>query len=309
MRAVQFNWDDLRVFLAIRRQGTLSAAARELRVSQPTVGRRLRHLEEILQARLFDRLPEGYLPTAAGAELLPLALDMERTALAVSRRQASFADQVRGTVRLSVFEQTARFLSAYLDQLHERLPEVELELSVAHLAANLSRREADLLIRECLPDSPGLVSRRLGECAYAVYGSSEYLRGHPQALSEERYPLCDWVGSDDEHMYFGGQKWLRDRLGGRLPVLRMNNSVIMHDAIRNGAGLGVLPCFAGDPDAGLRRLTGPLEDVSSTLYLLVHRDMRRSPAVRASMEALIDLYTQHSALLEGTAGVAPALSA
>ena len=298
---MQFDWDDLRVFLAIRRQGTLSAAARELHVSQPTVGRRIRHLEEILQARLFERLPEGYLPTAAGAELLPLAEDMERTALAVSRRQASFADQIRGTVRLSVFEETARFLSSHLEYLHQRLPEVELELSVAHQAANLSRREADLLIRECLPDSPGLVSRRLGQCAYAVYGAYAYIKHHPQALGEERYSACEWVGSNDEHMYFSGQKWLRERLGERLPAVRMNNAVIMHDAIRNGAGLGVLPCFAGDTDPVLQQLTAPLETISSTLYLLVHQDMRRSPAVRASMDALIDLYAQHTALLGGSA--------
>ena len=300
---MQFDWDDLRVFLAIRRQGSLSAAARELNVSQPTVGRRIRHLEDILQARLFERLPEGYLPTTAGAELLPLAEDMERTALAVSRRQASFADQIKGTVRLSVFEETARFLSNHLELLHQRLPEVELELSVAHVAANLSRREADLLIRECLPDSPGLVSRRLGECVYAVYGANSYINNHPQALGKERYAVCDWVGSDDEHMYFCGQKWLRQRLGNRLPVVRMNNAVIMHDAIRNGAGLGILPCFAGDADPTLQRLTAPLETISSTLYLLVHQDMRRSPAVRASMDALIDLYAQHSELLAGGAHV------
>ena len=86
---MKLNWDDLRIFLSVARAGSLSAAARSLKVSQPTVGRRLKALEEVVGARLFDRLPEGFAPTAAGAELLPMAEEMERAAEALGRRQAA----------------------------------------------------------------------------------------------------------------------------------------------------------------------------------------------------------------------------
>jgi len=296
---MNFDWDDLRVFLAVARDGTLSAAAKTLRVSQPTVGRRLQNLEENLSARLFDRLPSGLATTAAGAELLPLAEDMERTADAVSRRQATFADQVSGTVRISSYELVAQYLTSRLPKLRQRLPEVELEFSVAHIAANLSRREADLLIRECMPDTPGLISRKLGGFAYAIYGSTDYVKDNPQALDDERYLVCDWVGTDDDHMYFPGQRWLRSQLGQRLPAVRSNNGFVLHESVRTGIGLGVLPCFVGDVDPALTRVMPPIDRFFSPLYLLVHDDLRRTPAVRAVMDTLIDVFNDDTAVLCG----------
>ena len=160
---MSLSWDDMQVFLAVARKGNLSAAARELKVTQPTVGRRLRALEKSLSARLFDRLPDGFVPTPAGEELLPLAEAMENTAAAIERRRATLADRVSGTVRLSVFEISAQFLTDHLADLQARLPEVEFEVAISHQNANLSKREADLVLRACLPENPALIARKLTE--------------------------------------------------------------------------------------------------------------------------------------------------
>lgn len=296
---MSLNWDDMRVFLAIAREGSLSAAARRLGITQPTAGRRLRALEEALSARLFDRLPQGFLPTAAGAELLPLAESMERSAEAVARRQSAFADRVRGTVRISVGEVTAQFLAPRLLQLRTRMPEIELELAVSHLLANLSRREADLVIRDCLPESPGLIARKLGRFAFAVYGAHGYVSANPAALGETRYRDCAWAGFDEEHHYFSGQEWLLSKLEGRVPEVRLNDAMVLHEAIRSGLGLGVLPCFAADIDPTLVRLTPPIEETASLKHLIVHQDLRRVPRVRAVMDALIELFEAESAALAG----------
>ena len=293
------NWDDLRVFLAVARGGSLSAAARALKVTQPTVGRRLRTLEEGLSARLFDRLPEGFVLTAAGAELLHLAEAMETAANSVERRRAAFADSVKGTVRLSIGEVMAQFLTDHATEMRASLPAIELELSVAHVSANLSRREADLLLRECLPDNPGLIARKLGHFAFAIYGARDLVEANPAARSAARYGDCAWVGFDEEHGYFAGQRWLLERLDGRVPALRVNNAIVLHDAVRKGAGLGVLPCFAADRDPALTRLTAPLPEVTSPQHLLVHRDLRRSPSVRAVMDALVELFKRETPRLLG----------
>ncbi len=295
------NWDDLRIFLAVARDGNLSAAARTLRVTQPTVGRRLRSLEQRLAARLFDRLPEGFVPTAAGAQLLPLAEEMERSAEALERRQASLADAVSGTVRLSVMEAMARFLAEFVRDLRDRLPEIEIELAFTHLGANLSKREADLLIRECMPDNPGLIARKLGDLAYAVYGEAGLVDRNPAARGEARYRDCPWVGYDEEHSHFADQQWVLARLAGRVPAIRVNNGLVLHEAVRRGAGLGVLPCFAGDSDPALRRLTPPVAELVSTQYLIVHRDLRRTPGVRAVMDELVLLFQRESPRLVGQA--------
>lgn len=293
------NWDDLRIFLAVAREGNLSAAARILKVTQPTVGRRLRSLERRLSARLFDRLPEGFVPTVAGAELLPLAEEMERSAEALERRQASLADTVSGTVRLSVMEIMAQFLTESLTELRERLPEIELELAVTHLGANLSKREADLLIRECLPDNPGLIGRKLGGVAYAVYGEVGLVARHPAARSEARYRDCPWVSYDEEHAYFSDQQWLTGRLDGRVAAVRVNNGLVLREAVRRGAGLGVLPCFSGDWDPALVRLTPPIAELVCMQHLIVHRDLRRSPGVRAVMDELVGLFQRGMPRLMG----------
>ena len=284
------NWDDMRIFLAVARAGNLSAAAKTLKVTQPTVGRRLRALEAGLGARLFERLPDGLVPSPAGAELLPLAEAMEATALAVDRRRPALAESARGTVRISAWESFAQLLTGYLPELRRRLPEIEIEIGVNHIYANLTRREADLLIQECLPENPGLIVRRLGAYTFAVYGARDYVAAHPAALGESRTEACEWVGFDEDHAYFHNQSWLLERLEGALPAVRVNNAMVIHQAVREGTGLGVLPCFAGDADASLVRLTPPIDALVRDLHLVVHRDVRRSPAVRAVIDALAEIF-------------------
>lgn len=292
------DWDDLRVFLAISSEGNLSAASRVLNVSQPTVGRRLKSLEDSLGTLLFDRLPDGMALTTHGEQLVPLARNMETAAGAVLRHQASFSEEVRGTVRISMYEQIAQFFIQYLPALRERCPEIEIEFAIAHSAANLSRREADLLIRECMPDAPDVIARRLGHYHYAVYGAAKYILAHPQALTQDRYAACDWVGFDDEHVRFIGQNWLREKLADRSPIVRSNNGVVLLDAILKGTGLGVLPCFVGDQETDLQRLE-LVPGAGATLYLLVHKDMRKSPAVRLMMDAVIELFSEYNDVLHG----------
>lgn len=304
MTAMQ--WDDLRVFLAVAREGNLSAAARRLKVSQPTVGRRLAVLEETLSTRLFDRRPDGFVLTAAGSELRPMAESMERAAESVERKQASFANSLKGTVRLSIYELMAQFLTRHMSTLRQALPDVEIELAVAHISANLSKREADLLIRECLPDSSSLIARKLGRFAYAVYGGVDLVAVQPQAYGEGRYEDCSWVGFDDDHSYFSGARWLSERRDGRPPDIRTNNGLVLHDLVREGVGLGILPCFAGDSDPDLVRLTPPIEAIDSNFHLIVHDDLRRVPAVRAVMDAVGDLFVREEANLTGLAPLSQA---
>ncbi len=290
------NWDDLKIFLAVAEHGSLSGAARALQISQPTVGRRLRALEEKVAARLFDRLPDGFLLTAQGTALLPHAEEMARAAEGVERQRASLADAAPGEVRISVAEETALFLSERLDRLRATAPNIVVELAVSHVPRNLSRREADLLIRFCIPDYGGLIGRKLGVMGYAVYGSHSYLNGRND---NDLFEGHNWASWDEEHQDMPGAQWLHDRLGGRSPEFRTNDAMAMAVAVRHGMGLGVLPCFVGDTDPSLRRLTPPLSEVTPSLYVLVHPDLRRVPAVRIMMDSLIALFKEESAILAG----------
>jgi hypothetical protein len=111
------------------------------------------------------------------------------------------------------------------------------------------------------------------------------------------------VGFDEDHAYFLNQAWLLQRLGGRLPRLRVNNGLVLQDAVRKGSGLGVLPCFSGDRDPVLHRLTAPLPEITRDLYLVVHREVRRAPAVRAVMDALIEIFKREAPQLMGVEAI------
>jgi DNA-binding transcriptional LysR family regulator len=96
-----------------------------------------------------------------------------------------------------------------------------------------------------------------------------------------------------------GQRWLLERLDGGVPAIRVNDAMVLHDAVRKGAGLGVLPCFAADADPMLVRLTPPLPEATSAQYALMHRDLKRSPSVRAVLDALVDIFKREAPRLEG----------
>lgn len=291
------DWDDLRVFLTLAREGSLTTAAKRLGVSHPTVARRVRALEERIGARLFDRLPDRFVPTSAGEELLGDAQSMERAAESIDRRSAGLTDTARGVVRLSAGEAMTALIARHVATLRGKLRHIEFELATSHMLANLSKREADLMIREQVPDLAGIVARRLGRVAYAVYGHPDLAAG--MRPSPDRLRSLPWVGFDDEHSYMPGQKWLGGLLGDARPVVRTNNWLVLHDAARAGAGLAVLPCYLGDTDPVLRRVGGILDDVAADQWLLVHRDLRSLPRVRAVMDAVIELFQQQKSLLDG----------
>jgi DNA-binding transcriptional LysR family regulator len=290
------NWDDLRVFLTLAREGTLTTAAKALGVSHPTVARRVQALEKQIGARLFERLPDRFVPTQAGEGLLADTEAMEKAAQSIHRRSAGLSDTVSGTVRLSAEEATAALIARYSAGLRSKLPQIEFEVISSHTLANLSRREADLLIREQVPEMGGIVARKLGRVAFAIYAARDFpvKRSTPAALA-----ALPWVGFDDDHIRMSGQGWLLDFRGGRRPEIRGNNWLVLHEATRTGAGLAVLPCHLGDPDPALRRVGGVIADVFADQWLLVHRDLRALPRVRAVMDAVIELFQRERALLEG----------
>ncbi|HVZ00522.1 MAG TPA: LysR family transcriptional regulator [Dongiaceae bacterium] len=303
------DWDDLRIFLALARQGKLSAVAKELGVSHPTVARRVKKLEATVGARLFDRLPDRFVLTAAGEGLLGDAEAMEEAAASIHRRSAGMTDAVHGTVRISAGEAMTNFLARNMPRLRHNLNCIEFELAKSHMLANLSRREADLIIREQVPDLASIVARKLGDAAYAIYAAPEVeVRGGRDALKR-----MTWIGFDEEHAYMPGQAWLHALLDGKRPAIRSNDWQVVQEATRAGAGLAVLPCYLADGDPGLRRIGAPLREVVAEQWLLVHRDLRGLPRVRAVMDAIIRLFHDERALLEGRAagrrGVRPALRA
>lgn len=180
------------------------------------------------------------------------------------------------------------------------LPGIELELAATQQYASLSRREADIALRDQLPDAGALYVRQLKGFASAVYGGRDYVARTPAAAGEARYRDCSWIGFDDSLAPMPTARWLASKRDGRQPELRCSRAMLVMDGVRAGAGLGVLACVAGDEDPALQQLTPPIAELSGQpLYLLVHRELRAVPRIRATSSALVALMARHRARLDG----------
>jgi len=287
------DWDDVRVFLAVARHGSLRAAGRALDLSQPTVGRRLASFEATFGGpALFDRLPEGLRLNAAGEALLAVAEELESAALALERRRAAASPALSGTVRVSVGEWAASFLARYLAGTSAvALPSgITLELVETQQTANLARREADLALRHHPPDGGDLYITKAGVFACAVY----------RRIGAEG---AAWVTYTEEQAHYPTARWVQDRLRetGSSVALRASNMPMQAAAIRAGAGRGVLPCFLGDADPLLERLTPPVPEIAVEYWVIVHRDLRRAACVRAVIDWIRHLFEERRDELSGIA--------
>jgi DNA-binding transcriptional LysR family regulator len=284
------DWDDVRVFLAVARYGSLRAAGRALGLSQPTIGRRLAAFEATFGGpTLFDRLPEGLRLNAAGEALMAAAQQLESAALALERRRAAGSPALSGTVRVSVGEWAASFLASALAEPSARAIEgITLELVESRETANLARREADLAVRHHPPQSGDLYVSKLGIFACAVYRR----RGSENDA---------WVTYTEEQAHYPTARWVQERLretGGSV-ALRASDMPMQLAAIRAGAGQGVLPCFAADGDPLLERLTETLPEIAAEYWVIVHRDLRRALCVRAVIDWIRELFSEHRDALAG----------
>jgi DNA-binding transcriptional LysR family regulator len=293
------QWDDLRVFLAVAQAGSLRRAGRALGSGQPTVVRRLRQLEQSLGTRLFERTPDGHRLTPRGQDLLPLAQRMAEAATTIDRRRAAFGDEAPGVTRVAAGEWASWFLAPRLIALVRVHRDLTVELAETHNEVDLDRREADLWVRHGLPARGHLVRIGLGSMAAAIYGARDLVEAQPAARTDARWRACPWVAYDAPHEYFRTMAWLAERIGDRRPRVRASRFALQLEAIRSGAGLGILPCFVGDGDPGLVRLTSPMAELAADQWLLVHPDLRGASRVRLLIEGIRAVFREERPALAG----------
>jgi DNA-binding transcriptional LysR family regulator len=297
------DWDDLRVVLAVARQGSLSGAARYLRITHSTVFRRLAVIEQTLGVRLFERFRDGYITTPAGEATALLA---ERLAdeIAELERQLSGQDmRPSGTVRIATADTIWPLVCKHVAEFRARHPEIVPEFTIASAMANLTRREADMAIRP-VPDPPEhLVARRIAGIAHALYASPNYLARH----KAPELGCHDWIELEDTVAPTVIGRWLREHVRSCKVVLTVDALAALRDAAHAGLGLTVLPCYLGDCDDGLRRVVVTHPDLPrSALWLLTHDDLRRTARVRTAMDFFAAALSTDCALLEGECPISEA---
>lgn len=293
------DWDDLRFFLAVARGGTLTDSARRLKTSASTVSRRLALLERALGVPLFVRQPTGHRLSDEGQALLARAESLED---AFRRLEADIAGRARGAVgevRLATAESFAtHLLIPRLPAFRARHPGIRLQIATSVRTIGLTRREADLALRLARPEQGNLVVRRLGTMAHAFYAAPSYTAGRPP-VDPDDLNGHDVVGWDEEFAAMPVVRWLTERLRGTRPVFDTTSLAQQAAAARAGLGLALLPCFVGDGEAGLIRVSAPLPAIDQDIWLVVHGDVAASARVRAVADFLAETVRAEKERLEG----------
>jgi DNA-binding transcriptional LysR family regulator len=284
MNDTPMEWSDVKVFLAIARTGTLMAAARQIGLSQPTMGRRLKALEASLSLTLFQRTSDGFVLTAEGESVLGHAERMEEQALAFQRELQGSEQRLEGSLRVSSSDWFGVYvLSPMLAGFIRQHPGVSVELLTDTRLLNLARREADLVFRIQPFDEPYILQRKLMHMDYAVFG----------AQGQEAPKPGDGTGTalvtlDTAYRDFPDVVWLRRMLPNARIAFASNSREVQARLCAAGIGLAVLPVALGDQTPGLRRIELGESPPGRDVWLGYHRDLRRLARLRALIDCMID---------------------
>jgi DNA-binding transcriptional LysR family regulator len=289
------NWDDLRYFLAIARTNSLSAAGRHLKVSQPTVSRRLMAMEERFGVKLFVRTKSGFELSVAGAEVFDAVQNVEEDINSIDRRMSGQDQRLKGPLRITCTEVLANlYLTPHLSRFVAEHPEIELSVICTFKYLSLSRREADVAIRMTHQPPDTLIGRRLADTAMCVYAA---LDTHLPEQGTGNGGGWDWIGWQDE-------SYNRMLITTPFPKARIKHRVddlqTMRTMARAGLGVAVLPCYMADRDAGLRRVTEqPMTKNVPDLWVLSHPDVRRVVRIRIFVDFITKAVLADRDLFEG----------
>ncbi|MDH7640616.1 LysR family transcriptional regulator [Sphingomonas oryzagri] len=275
------NWDDMRVFLALARSGTLARAAALVEQDATTVARRIQRLEAALATTLFEHGATGQTLTESGHRLLAHAEAMEAGARAVAQQAESGAG-LGGTIRISVSEGFGMgFMAPRLPGFTEAHPGIALDLIASTGFLNPSRREADIAIMLARPKGGPLIAAKLTDYRLGVYASADYLAATGPVESVEALTRRRLVGYVPDLIFAPELRYLAEVDERLEPAIRSSSISAQALLIAGGAGCGILPCFMGDRHPALVRLLAQEVAIERSFWLVVHRDMRRVARIEA----------------------------
>ncbi len=299
---MMLDWNDAQYFLAVAETGSTLAAGRLLRVSQTTVARRVIALEQSLDLTLFERRRAGYTLTAVGEALLPEARALRASAVQFSDAATAQRRLEGGTVRLTAEESyVINVLPPILRDLHEKHPDIVIELDATEDVRDLEAGAADIAIRVTnnIESAVGLVGRRIGIDFWSVYCSRAYAASHPLPGSRHElasHPLIGGGGGEIGRYY---RTWLKEN--GLEGAIAMQHSTVvgLMSAVRSGMGLAALPCFVAEADEDFVRCLRPVASGGREIWLVTHERLREVPRVRVVMDFLGDRLRRHSMDVSG----------
>ncbi|OLF54180.1 LysR family transcriptional regulator [Pseudomonas chlororaphis] len=286
--ASDIGWELYRSFLGVLQEGSLSAAARLLGITQPTVGRHIDALEKALGVTLFTRSQLGLLPTEMALTLRTFAETMDSTAASLERAASAHGLEARGVVRVSASEVIGvEVLPPILARLRQDYPALKVELVLTSKVVDLLQLEADIAVRMLRPSQEQLLARRIGPIELGLHGHPDYLRrqGIPHTLDDLKQHSV--IGYDRPSAFVRHASKSLPGFERRLFALHTDSDLAQLALIRAGAGLGICQVGLARREPGLQRVLGDSLSLSLDTWVTMHEDLRNSPRCRVTFDALV----------------------
>lgn len=291
-----FNWNDLRYFLAVARAGTLTTAAQRLRADHTTVSRRVSALEEALRVTLFERRPSGLTLTAQGERLKQTAEAMESAAFLAQSMVADGDLSLSGAVRIGAPDGFGScFLAPRIGALCQRHPDLEVQLVAMPRVFSLSKREADIAISLSCPQEGRLYARKLTDYRLGLYASAGYLDSHPPIADRADLAGHSFISYIDD-LIFAPELDYVQAIGDIAPRIKSSSLVAQVNATVAGAGLCMLPAFIARAEASLRPVLPEQVSITRSFWLIVHEDMRALARIAMTADFIADAVRREQGL-------------
>lgn len=302
MKVQKFNWDDLRIFLAVARSQSAFEAAAGMGMNQSTVTRRLQRLEADTGSKLFDRSSQGHRLTSAGHRLMEHVEQLESSMAGLESSVFGDSQALTGEIRIGATEAFGSFfLAPHLAHFCMRHPAIKVDLLPMPRNINLSKREADMSVTLERPTDERVVSAKLLDYRMRPYAAKEYLGRSPTIRTAADLAEHRWIGYVDDLIFTDQQPSLRNWIPSSDPFFRSTSMTAQYQAVRAGLGIAVLPCFLGNTTEGLVPLLAEEIDIVRTFWLAAPMERRELFRVRALWDYLRRVAELNQSFLMGEA--------
>ncbi|MEX0345640.1 MAG: LysR family transcriptional regulator [Rhizobiaceae bacterium] len=288
MRLFDFDWNKARSFLVTAEEGSLSAAARKLGLTQPTLGRQVSALEDELGVALFERVGRGLSLTKGGLELVEHVRKMSEAADRVSLTASGQSQSVQGTVRITATEVASAFvLPPIVKRLRASEPGISIEIVASNSIRDLRRREADIAIRSVRPTDPDLIARKLGTGRAHLYAAHGYVDQMGGLQAAEDFAAAEFIGFEENEQFLDALNDVGLNLTARNFAISTANHLVHWELVKSGAGIGVMVDSVGDSEPLVRRVATWLKPFEYEIWLVAHREVNTSRRVRLVFDRLV----------------------
>ena len=280
-RSIKFDWNRARAFLITAEEGSLSAAARALGMTQPTLGRQVTALEKELGIVLFERVTQGLVLTPSGLELVEHVRAMGKAASCVSLTASGQSQNIEGTICISASEfYTVFILPPIIAKLRQMEPKIKVEIIATNKTSDLIRREADIAIRNFRPTQLELIAKKIKDVSARLYANPSFLKQIGLPMSMDKLNKADFIGFNNTEMLINGLNELGLSLTKKNFPIITEHYITHWELVKSGLGIGIIPEEVGDTEQLVQQVLPSLEPIIFPIWLTTHRELKTSRRVR-----------------------------